>query len=126
MGQKYATVAISGYNASPPPDDGSQTASNQVTWAKHKTKLGDPIKTALEAMNTSLLTALDMSVRAVTSTYTTTGADHLKTIQCTTVSAGFTVSLGDAASMGAGYIVTVHNRAASTGNVTIALASATD
>jgi hypothetical protein len=126
MGTKYSTVTISGYNATPPADDGSQVASNQITWAKHKLKLGDPLKTAIESINSALVTALDTSVRAVSSNDTLTAADHNKTIQCTATSAGFAVSLGDAATMAAGYIVTVHNRASSTGDVTVNLASSTD
>ena len=39
----YTAVAISGYNSAPPPDDGSQSASNKLEWAKHKTKLTDPL-----------------------------------------------------------------------------------
>lgn len=126
MGTKYSTVSISGYNAAPPADDGSQVSSNQITWSKHKLKIGDPLKTALESINSGLVTALDASVRAVTSNDTLTAADHLKTIQCTATSAGFAVSLGDAATMAAGYLVTVHNRASSTGDVTVNLASSTD
>ena len=52
----YSTQTISGYNATPPADDGSQVASNQVTWAKHKTKLGDPLKTLAEAIDTACVT----------------------------------------------------------------------
>ena len=51
----YTSQAISGYNASPPSDDGSQTSTNEITWSKHKTKLGDPIKTLAEAINTALV-----------------------------------------------------------------------
>lgn len=53
----YSTQTISGYNASPPPDDGSQTSANKVEWAKHKEKLGDPLKTLAEGINSSILTA---------------------------------------------------------------------
>ncbi len=126
MGTKYSTVSISGYNAAPPADDGSQVSTNQINWSKHKLKIGDPLKTAIESINSSLVTALDNSVRAITSADVLTAADHLKTIQCTATSAGFAVSLGDAATMAAGYVVTVHNRASSTGDVTVNLASATD
>ena len=49
----YTGQAIVGYNNSPPPDDGSVTSSNKVEWGKHKTKLGDPIKTLSEAINTA-------------------------------------------------------------------------
>lgn len=127
MGTKYSSVTVSGYNASPPADDGSQVASNQVTWAKSKTKLGDPLNTAIASINSTLVTALDASVRAVTSADTATAADNAKTIQCTAaLSVGYAVSLGDAATMAAGYIVTVHNRASSVGDVTVNLASATN
>ena len=53
----YTSQAISGYNASPPPDDGSQVAANKVEWAKHKTKLADPIKTLSEAVNSQCVAA---------------------------------------------------------------------
>ena len=50
----YTSQTISGYNASPPPDDGTQTVANQLSWAKHKTKLADPIKTLAEGVNTAV------------------------------------------------------------------------
>ena len=57
MGNPYTGVAISGYNASPPADDGSTVASNQVTWQKHLDKIGDPVKTMSESINGNILTA---------------------------------------------------------------------
>ena len=54
MSSPYTPVSVAGYNASPPPDDGSEIASNQLSWSKHKTKIGDPLKTALEAINTNV------------------------------------------------------------------------
>lgn len=111
MGLKYATVAISGYNAAPPPDDASTGADNQLKWSKHKTKIGDPLKTAIEAINTALIATLDESCRAVSDSDTTLDTDHNKTIQIiSTISASITISLGDAASMAAGYVVTVANQ----------------
>ena len=53
----YSTQTIANYNASPPPDDGSQTSANKVEWAKHKTKLADPIKTLAESINSNVLSA---------------------------------------------------------------------
>ena len=53
----YSSVAISGFNSSPPPDDGSQTDANEITWAKHKDKLADPIKNRQDTINTRLVTA---------------------------------------------------------------------
>ena len=55
----YTTVSITGYNANPPDDDGSQVSSNEVEWAKHKEKLGDPVKTAVESINTNVNAAFD-------------------------------------------------------------------
>jgi len=49
----YTEVAVSGYNATPPPDDGSTGSDNQVTWAAIKTKLGDPLNTAIASINTN-------------------------------------------------------------------------
>lgn len=57
MAAPYTSQTIASYNDSPPSDDGSQTEANRVTWAKHKTKLGDPIKTLAEAINSQLSTA---------------------------------------------------------------------
>ena len=62
MAVTYSTTPITGYNATPPSDDGSQTAANQVEWDKHKTKLGDPVKTALETSETNTATAFNSCV----------------------------------------------------------------
>ncbi len=40
--------AISGYNATPPSDDGAQTASNVVAWATILAKIGNPLRTLIE------------------------------------------------------------------------------
>src|SRR3990172_6412826 len=53
----YSSQSISGYNSSPPSDDGAQTAANQVSWAKHTSKLSGPLKTLAEAINSSMVTA---------------------------------------------------------------------
>lgn len=76
----WSTVTVSNYNASPPPDDGTSTDANEITWAKHKTKLGDPIKTALETVISQLDTffasplAEESICRLKTGTYTGDGA----------------------------------------------------
>lgn len=58
----YTSQAIAGYNSSPPPDDGSLTAANKLEWDKHKTKLGDPVKTLAEAVNSEALAAFGQLV----------------------------------------------------------------
>jgi len=57
MANPYTSVTIVGYNASPPPDDGTQSNANKVEWAKHKTKLGDPVKSLAEGIDTNVYAA---------------------------------------------------------------------
>lgn len=54
MANPYTEVSISGYNNSPPPDDGSEVAANQLLWSNHKENLGDPLRTAIESLNTNV------------------------------------------------------------------------
>src|SRR5688572_19876488 len=113
MGARYSSVAVSGFNANPPPDNASTGADNQLEWGKHVTKIGNPLKTALEAINTRLLTELDQSARLVLGTDTTVAADHNRTLQlASTITTTVTISLGDAATMAAGYVVTIANQSA--------------
>ena len=121
MGSKYTTQTISGYNSSPPSDDGTQTASNQVKWSTQKTKLTDPLKTQVAAIDTALVSALDTSTTGQTSAYTTVAGDHQKPIEVTGTT---TISLGAASTMAVGYQAMVINKG--TAIVTIALNNATD
>lgn len=52
----YSSQSISGYNASPPPDDDSTGSGNQVAWGKHIAKIGDPVKNLSEAIDTAATT----------------------------------------------------------------------
>lgn len=122
MGTKYTSQSTSGYNASAPADDGSVSESNKVKWATIKTKLSDVLKTFAEAINSQLVTTLNTSARAISASDSAAATDHWKTIQANTSS--ITLTLADAATMAAGYIVTVANQSA--GDITVALASATD
>jgi endosialidase-like protein len=106
VGTKYSSKTVAGYNAAPPPDDGSAIASNKISWSIIKTKLPDPILSLAQAMNTALLNALDVSNTAQNTAYTTLAADHLRPIE---VSGGATIHLASAASVGVGYQVTVVN-----------------
>lgn len=121
MGTKYTSQSVTGYNASPPSDAGAATEENRVTWAKIKSKLPDPLKTTLEAINSALVTAFDFGPISKGTNYTTLAGDHLKTVSCT---AAITVSMMDASTAGAGYTVNVSNQ--STGDVTIGRATPGD
>jgi hypothetical protein len=51
---RYTSQTVSGYNASPPPDDGSASADNEITWAKHKSKIGDPLLALAQGINSAV------------------------------------------------------------------------
>lgn len=57
MASPYTTVAVTGYNDNPPVDDGTASEENRVLWETIKEKLPDPLKTAIEAVNTNVLAA---------------------------------------------------------------------
>lgn len=114
MGTKYTSQTITGYNATPPADDGTETEANKGYWATIKTKLGDPVKTYADDINSAMATFADYGPVIKSATYTTVAADHLKTIDC---SGTFTLTLGAVATMGAGYIVTIKN--SGTGVITV-------
>lgn len=125
MGSKYTTQSASGYNSSPPADDGSQVAANLVKWSTHKTKLADPIKTLADSINSALVTALDYSVRQITASDSVAASDHMKTVEiASTVTTAVTVTLGDAATLTNNFIVRIRNSSAI--NQTIARATGGD
>ena len=73
----YTKPTISGYNATPPADDGTHVAANQLIWATIKTKLADPIKVYLDALLTNAAAAFATleAGRYTATEYTTAGAD---------------------------------------------------
>ncbi len=77
MSNPFTSVTVSGYNAGAPPDDGTRTAANQVSWSKHKTKIGDPLKVAIEAINANTLAAF---TRAFGNDITALGTDYSVTV----------------------------------------------
>ena len=94
MGNKYTTVAIAGYNSAPPSDDGATTDANKIKWSTGKTKLTDPLLTAIQSIDTQLVSTFDLAAVAKTANYTTTVSDHLKLIEANT--AAIVISLIDA------------------------------
>lgn len=122
MGAKYTSQAASGFNASPPPDDGTVSASNQVFWgADVLNKVGTPLKTFIEAVNTALVSFTNFGSSAVSSTYSTVAADHMTTLEA---NGTFTISLMDASTIGAGYVVNIKN--VGSGVITVGLVTNTD
>ena len=58
----FTKPSISGYNANPPPDDGSQVSANEIEWAKHKEKLGDPLNTFATAIADNTESAFNSTI----------------------------------------------------------------
>lgn len=114
MGTKYTTQAISGYNGTPPADDGTEVSANAVSWQTHLDKIGSPLKTAIEAIDSALVTALDFAPVVSTTGLTITAAHYGKVIECTGTN---TISLLALATAGAGFYLTIKNT--STGVVTV-------
>lgn len=121
MGTKYTTTAVVGYNSTPPADDGTASDANKIKWSTIKTKLPDPLNTAIAAIDTKLVDYVNVGPVEKTTTYTTVAGDHNKTLEC---SGTFTVSLMDASSAGAGYTVEINNQG--TGTITVGRATAGD
>lgn len=123
MGTKYSTVTVSGYNATPPSDDGTVSEDNKIKWSTIKTKLPDPLKTAIEAVDSRLQTHFNVGPTALTSN-TTIGASHYNQI-IQVSGASVTLSLSDAATLAAGWYCRIVNTDSSN-NVTIGRATAGD
>lgn len=106
----FSGPSISGYNSNPPEDDGSTTSTNEVTWSKHKDKLGDPLKNYADAIKSAASTSfgktLGNAVSGKSTTYTVQTSDEGKIISCTNT---FTLSLPAAATAGSDFVVGVIN-----------------
>lgn len=104
MGSRYTTVNISGYNSSPPADDGSSTEANKVKWSTIKTKLPDPLKDAIESVNTKLVNAFDTSVVSKTASSVSVGeSDNGKLLLFDASSNAITANLAAAGTLGDGW-----------------------
>ena len=56
----FTKPTISGYNSSPPSDDGAETSTNETKWSFIKEKLSDPVKTLTEALATATDSGLNI------------------------------------------------------------------
>lgn len=118
MTNPYTTQTIADYNTSPPADDASAVASNQLFWSKHKDKLADPIKTLAEAIDTQNVAAhakfLGYATNAQSTTYSIIASDEWKIIECTGT---FTLTLLAAVTAGDGFTIGISN--VGTGVITV-------
>ena len=124
MADPYDPPTLTGYNATPPADDGTEVDANKVTWAKIKEKLTDPLKTFVESMNTKVNAAFDTvsslffstTVKAVDYTVLTTDGGELFLWDTTTAR---TATLPAAASAGNGFRVSFKKTTSDTNTLTI-------
>ncbi len=107
MATKYTTTSVSGYDDTPTgiTDDGSQTPGNRVDWADIPDNLTDPLKTAVESINTKLVNSLP-GTTSVTSAYAVAVTDYSDLLAC---DGTFTLTLPAAATAAAGFFVNVAN-----------------
>ena len=54
----YTNTTVTGYNTSPPVDDGTASEANRTKWQTIKEKLADPLKTAIESIDTQVTTSI--------------------------------------------------------------------
>ena len=135
MSDPYVQPSLSGYNASPPADDGTAVTANALKWSKHISKIGDPLKTYSQAIDANLVTAFGKifghNVATKSGNYTVVSADQGLFIE---VTATATITLLPAATAGSNFplaivntgsgVVTVDGNASETinGSTTIVLA----
>ena len=110
MSNQFTEPSISSYNSSPPSDDGSNTATNEITWDGIKTKLADPIKNYVDSVISNVTTAFGKNhlnaVSAHSTTYSVASSDRGKLLLCTNT---ITLDLPAVASVGDGFSFIVRN-----------------
>jgi hypothetical protein len=118
MGDVFTDVTVSGYNANPPSDDGTETEANRVKWATIKSKLDDPLKTAIEEVVTNTGNAFDRVQGGVVATaisYTVTNSNQGKLIKATV--SGITITTPSATDVASPFRFYVLNL--SSGDITL-------
>jgi len=119
MANPYTDVTVLNYNDDAPSDDGTAVPSNQVKWATVKDEVGDPLKTAIESVNTNVDAAFakvvgGAGVTSTTAPYTVQNTDQSKLVNIT--SAG-TLTTATAATVTAPFVHAIRN--ASSGTLTV-------
>lgn len=115
MGTKYTSQSASGYNSSPPSDDGTVSESNKTKWSQVKSKIGDVLKLFSENINAALLTHFDVGPVALVTSTTLNASHYQKTLEVS--GSSITLTLSDAATLTAGWYVWIRNTG--TADVTI-------
>ena len=123
MGTKYSSNASSGYNATPPADDGTVSEANKVKYSTIKTKLSDPIKTLADTINSELATHFDNGPNNYTVSQTLAATNFNQVNQVS--GSGVTLSLTAATTLAAGWFTDIVSTD-TTNSVTLARLAAAD
>lgn len=123
MGTKYSSNASSGYNATPPADDGTVSEANKVKYSTIKTKLADPIKTLADTINSELATHFDNGPNNYTVNQTLAASNYNQVNQVS--GSGVTLSLTAATTLTAGWYTDIFSTD-TTNSVTLARLAAAD
>lgn len=121
MAVLYTATSVSGYNANPPPDDGTTVSTNLITWAGIKSKVGDPLNTFASTVDSNITSAFGKTLDGATVVatgvnYAATAADQGRLIKAT--ASGITVTTPDAGTVNAPFAFAVNNQSA--GTITLA------
>lgn len=110
MSNPYEKPNLTGYNQNPPPDDGSETSSNLLTWAKHLSKIGNPLRDFASAISDATESAFNRifgnGIQEISTATTLTDSDQG---QIVFVSSGVTVTLPSTSDVGSNWIVLIAN-----------------
>jgi len=117
VGSKYTTETISGWDATPPSDDGTVSEANKVKYSTVKGKLSTPLKTAIENIDSKLTTHFNVGPTALITNTTLDSTHFNKVIQVS--GSGVTLTLSDAATLTAGWFCDIISTDASN-SVTLA------
>jgi hypothetical protein len=120
VAQLYPSTPVTGYNANPPPDDGTQVSTNLERWSDVKTKIGDPLNVFAGAVDGNLTAAFGKTLDGATvvstgTTYVMSAADQGRLIVVTV--AGVVVTTPSAAVVGAPFTFAISNQ--SNGTITL-------
>lgn len=116
MSNPYDKPNLTGYNQNPPPDDGTQSSSNLITWAKNLTKIGNPLRDFASAISNAVESAFNRifgnGVQEISLSTTLTGSDQG---QVKFVSDG-TITLPSTSDVGSNWLVVISNSNGSGGS----------
>jgi hypothetical protein len=119
MAKGYDQPSIgAAYRQNEPPDDGTESAANEITWSKHVDKLATPLKNYIDAVNQEIDDAIDglfpAGITSASTNYTVQDSDNGKLINASNT---ITVTLPSASTAGVGFLVWVRN--SGSGTVTV-------